>query len=207
MTMAITNDREYRTYSFEKVVSDKPNDMRVQGLAITYDNPTVLFVADGVEYHETIDRGALEGATMSDVVLNVNHVGRPVAKTKNGTLILKNTQQGLEFEADLSKIERAREVFREVEENYLDEMSFAFTVKEEAYDKETRTRTIKKIDRLFDISCVDIPAYSGTSLKIAERQKAFFEVEAEKELVEARATKFEAMKLKLKMKLREKEEK
>ncbi len=45
-------------------------------------------------------------------------------------------------------------------------MSFAFTVKEQTWDRsgEIPYRTILKIDRLYDVSIVDVPAYEGTSV-------------------------------------------
>ncbi len=48
----------------------------------------------------------------------------------------------------------------------LDKMSFAFTVKEQEWDHEGEVpkRIITKIDRLYDVSIVDIPAYEDTSI-------------------------------------------
>ena len=65
-----------------------------------------------------------------------------------------------------------------------------FIIKEEEYDRKTRTRHIKKIDKLFDVAVVDIPAYDSTSVLA----RNYFEAEREKE-------KYENNKLRLKLKL------
>ena len=43
-------------------------------------------------------------------------------------------------------------------------MSFAFTTKEDKYDFENNTRTILNIDKLYDVSVVDLPFYDSTSV-------------------------------------------
>jgi hypothetical protein len=43
-------------------------------------------------------------------------------------------------------------------------MSFAFTVANDAYDSKTKTRTIFKFDKIYDVSIVDFPAYEQTSV-------------------------------------------
>src|SRR5690606_39960940 len=48
-------------------------EMIVEGRAIVYESPTVLFEIDGVQYKEVIARGALEGADLKDVPFKYNH--------------------------------------------------------------------------------------------------------------------------------------
>ena len=43
-------------------------------------------------------------------------------------------------------------------------MSWAFTVAEESYDRETHTRTILKIKKVYDVSAVSIPANNDTEI-------------------------------------------
>lgn len=200
--MAISNDREYRMFGYETVDNiEEPNNMKVRGTAILFDTPTMLFERDGIKYYEKIDRSALEGSMMSDVVFNMNHTGPAGAKTRNKTLSLTITPNGLDFEADLSKNATGRDIYERIESSFLEEMSFAFTVSDEAYDKETRTRTIKKIDRLFDVSAVDNGAYSNTVLELDKRQRSFLAAEAEKEVAEAIELVNEREKLELELEL------
>jgi HK97 family phage prohead protease len=140
-----------------------------------------MYEYDGVEYKEVIDRAALNSTQMSDVVLNYNHGGKPVARTKNNTLQLSVDDVGLRVSADLSGTEEGRRMYEEIKGGYIDKMSFAFTVGEDSYDKDTRTRRITRIKRLYDVAAVDIPAYESTSIQA----RSFFEAEAERERAEA----------------------
>ena len=79
---------------------------------------------------------------MADVVMNFNHGGKPVARTKNGTLGIDIDSVGLKVDADLSGTEEGRKLYEEVKGGYIDKMSFAFTVNAEEYNKDTRTRRI-----------------------------------------------------------------
>jgi uncharacterized protein len=170
----ISKDREYRAFEFET------DEMRIEGKAVAFESPTVMAEIDGMKFYEVIDRNAFAEAKMDDVVLVENHQGRAAAKTKNRTLELKTSDDGLFIRADLSKNATGRELYEAIQNGFYDKMSFAFTVRKDSYDKESRTRRIEKIDRLFDVSAVDFPAYSETSISA----RSFFEAEAEKEMKE-----------------------
>ena len=58
-------------------------------------------------------------------------------------------------------------------------MSWAFRVQEESYDRATRTRTILKIKKVYDVSAVSIPANGDT--EISARSFASRSYEAEKQ--------------------------
>lgn len=174
----ISKDRFYR--AFEVRLSD--TEFRVEGYAATFDTPTVLYEYDGIEYKEVIDRNAFAKTQMNDTVMNFNHGGKPVARTKNSTLELRVDTVGLYITADLSGTEEGRKLYEEIKGGYIDKMSFAFIVSEEEYNRDTHTRRITGIKRLFDVAAVDIPAYDTTSIQA----RSFFEVEAEKERMEMR---------------------
>ena len=175
----ITKDRYYRP--FEVRLSDE--EMRVEGYAAIFDAETVMYEYDGIQYKEVIDRNAFNGTQMQDVVMNYNHSGKPVARTKNGTLQLIIDDIGLRVSADLGGTQEARNLYEEIKAGYIDKMSFAFTVNADEYNRDTHTRRITDIKRLYDVAAVDIPAYDQTSIQA----RSFFEVEAEKERAEARA--------------------
>lgn len=185
----ITKDRDYR--AFEIRLDEE--SMRVEGYAATFDQETVMYEYDGVEYKEKVDRNAFAGTQMADVVLNYNHQGKPVARTKNKTLQLKVDDVGLFVSADLNGTEEGRRLYEEIRGGYIDKMSFAFTVSDEDYDKKNHTRTIKGIKRLYDVAAVDIPAYETTSIQA----RSFFAAEAERERAEARME-LELLKRKIK---------
>lgn len=174
----ITKDRRY--WSFECRADQ--NEAAVEGYAAVFNTPTVMYEYDGIKYSEKVDRGAFDQAQMSDVVMNFNHGGKPVARTKNGTLKLSIDDYGLKVHADLSSTTESRALYEEIKAGLIDKMSFAFTVGEESYDRDTRTRTIKAIKRVFDVAAVDFPAYESTAITA----RSYFEAEAERERAEAR---------------------
>jgi HK97 family phage prohead protease len=174
----ITKDRFYRAFEIRLAETE----MRVEGYAATFDQETVMYEYDGIEYKEKVDRNAFSNSQMQDVVLNYNHQGKPVARTKNKTLDLRLDDVGLFISADLSGTEEGRRLYEEIKGGYIDKMSFAFTVSDQDYDQSTHTRTITGIKRLYDVAAVDIPAYETTSIQA----RSFFEAEAERERAEVR---------------------
>lgn len=192
----ITKDRQYRAFEFEQ-----KEDMKVDGQAVTFNNPTVIFEVEGIKYYEVVDGRAFDKTDMSDVVLNVDHQGKPAAKTKNQTLELRKTESGLFISADLSKNATGRELYEDISNGFYDKMSFAFTVRKDEYDKQTRTRKILEIDKLYDVSAVTVPAYEATSISA----RSFFEAEAEKELLEKRELELRKKKLNLMLRVSRKE--
>lgn len=160
-------NREYRNFSGEitpTAANDESAEYRVQGRAVVFDTPTVLFECNGVKYKEVVARGAFDGADLSDVIFNYNHSGKVVARLRNNTLKLAINNDGLDIEADLSGTAEGRTLHEEIKGGYIDKMSFSFSVAESAYNVETHTRTITKIKKLYDVSAVDIPAYDETSI-------------------------------------------
>lgn len=178
--MPVKKGREYRALQdFSLVPREGEADAyKVRGTAIVFDTPTCLFEVDGVKYYEVIDRHALDGCDMSDVIFNYNHGGKVVARLRNKTLVLAITDRGLDMEADLSGTAAGRDLYEEIDGGYVDKMSFSFVVRAAEYDAATHTRRITKIRKLYDVSAVDIPAYEETSLSA----RSFFEVEHSKEV-------------------------
>lgn len=169
----ISKDREYRSFDFAV------EEMRATGMPVVFNSPTVMYRDGDIEYKEQIDAMAFDEADLSDVVLNVDHQGKPAAKTRNGTLRLEKRADGLYMDADLSKNATGRELYEDITNGFYDRMSFAFTVSKDSYDQRSRMRTIEKVDRVFDVSAVTFPAYNQTTISA----RSFFEAEAEKEKI------------------------
>ena len=153
------------------------SDHYVEGYATTFDDPYLLYEWDGIKYHEVIDRNALIGADMSDVIMQYDHGGRVLARQSNKTLGLEADDNGLFIFADLSKSAASKEMYQEIESGLVTRMSWAFTVAEDKYNKETRTRTITKIKKVYDVSAVSIPANGDTYISA----RSYFEVVIESE--------------------------
>lgn len=140
------------------------SEFYVEGLATTFDDPYLLWESDGVKYYEIIARSALNEADMSDVIMQYNHEGKVLARQSNKTLGIDATDRGLFIYADLSKSRAAKDMYEEISNELITKMSWAFTVAEDSYNKDTRTRTILKIKKVYDISAVSYPANSGTEI-------------------------------------------
>jgi len=136
----------------------------VEGYATTFNKPYLLYEWDGVQYFEQIDRHALDGADLSDVIMQYDHQGKVLARLSNGTLGIEPDDNGLFIYADLSKSAAAKELYEEIRNGLVTKMSWAFTVAEDEYNRETRTRTIKKIKKVYDVSAVSVPANGDTDI-------------------------------------------
>ena len=136
----------------------------VEGYATTFDQPYQLYEYDGIKYFEVIDRNALDGADVSDIIMQYDHQGKVFARKSNNTLIVEPDSHGLFICADLSKAESAKGMYEEIANGLVTRMSWAFTVSESEYNNDTRTRTIKKIKKVYDVSAVSIPANDGTEI-------------------------------------------
>lgn len=164
------NNREYRCMDMTVVRAEEGKSYRVEGYASTFDS-YVLMEVDGVEYSERIDPHAFDEADMSDVVFRVDHEGAVYARTSAGTVTLDIDERGLHNVTDLSRTNRSRELFDEIEAGNYPQMSFAFTVRPEdqEFDRNTKTRIIHRIAKVYDISPVSFPANPNTSLGVATR--------------------------------------
>jgi len=160
-------------------------EMIVEGRAIVYDQPTVLYEIDGVKYYEVIQRGALDGADLKDVPFKYNHSDSVMimARTRNKTLELLPDEQGLRIRAKLANTTTGRDLYELIKRGDIDKMSFAFTVAEQSYDRESRTRKIIRFKRIWDVSAVDTPAYDQTY--ISARSWFAAQAEAERQAAEA----------------------
>lgn len=184
-------DREYRTMNPLVVQQQAQGDeqtYRAEGYATTFDVPYLLYEFDGVKYFEQISGNALDGADVSDVVFRFDHEGHVYARTKNGTLTLNPDGHGLKINADLSTTEAARQMHEEIRTGLIDKMSWAFTVAEDSYNSETRTRTILKIKKVYDVSAVTFPADADTDISARSFIDGVIEKDAAERLQRRRKT-------------------
>ena len=175
-------DREYRNMELRfSPDSENENEYIVEGYASTFDT-YLLFSFDGVDYYERIEPTAFDDADLSDVVFRVDHEGSVYARTSAGTVDLWVDEHGLGNRTDLSRTEKARALFADIKAGNYPQMSFAFLVDDggDSYDKETHTRVISRIKKVFDISPVSFPANPNTELSVATRDYFNGVIEAEK---------------------------
>ena len=158
-------------------------DFYVEGYATTFDTPYLLYEYDGNKYYEVVARDALQGADMSDVIFQYNHAGKVLARQSNNTLGIEPDSKGLFSFADLSKSRAAQDLYEEIDNQLITKMSWAFTVAEDSYNRETRTRTILKIRKIYDVSAVSRTANADTNISARSYFDGVIEVEKREALV------------------------
>lgn len=175
--------------------------MILEGYAIVFEQETLI----GDEergFIEVISRTALQETLMKDVPLKYNHMDSflILARTKNKSLTLSVDNIGLKIHAELIDTHSNEDVYKMVRSGLLDKMSFAFTVAKQTWDRSGKVpvRRIESIDRLFDVSVVDLPAYDGTS--IYSRSLDMVEAELEAMEVASREEKAKIIKHKINIK-------
>jgi HK97 family phage prohead protease len=122
-------------------------------------------------FREIISPDALEGViARSDVFALIDHnrYKGVLARSKFGTgsLTLKVDDKGLFYCFSIADTQVGNELRAYLKRGEIDSSSFSFTVKSDTWEKNgdgSYTRTINKIDRLYDVSPVFSPAYEDTS--------------------------------------------
>lgn len=151
--------------------ADGEKALILRGRPVVYDTPTEIHDICG-SYIEIVQRGALDGADLSDVRLLVGHDTSkiPLARTPK-TMKLKLDNEGLTFEAVLPDTEAGREAYEAVKRGDLKGMSFAFTVPDggDSYDAESNTRKISRIAKVYECSLTGFPAYESTTVSAESR--------------------------------------
>ena len=185
--MAIKPDREYRLIQLPDMQFRALEDEEfiVEGYATTWDDPYTLFEYDGIKYMEQIDRNALNSANMDDVIFLYNHEGMVFARQSNGTLTLSINDRGLYIRADLSSTEASRQMYESIKAGLVTQMSWAFTVEEDSYNEKTHTRSILKVNKVYDVSAVSIPANPNTDISARSYWDGVIEEERRRERVRA----------------------
>lgn len=173
----MTKETRFSTISKRDGEDEK---MIVEGYAIVFDEETLI----GDEergFIESIDKNALKETNMKDVPFKYNHndVTLILARTRNGSLSLEVDEKGLKIRAELIDTTSNVDIYKSIVAGLLDKMSFAFTVKSQSWDRSGKIpkRTITAIDRLFDVSVVDLPAYDQTSIQASARSLELVETE------------------------------
>ena len=166
LTLPVQSRKAQRTLDDGSTVED----MVVEGYAFKYDSETVLYETEsGFQYREVIEKGALDGADLSDVPFKYNHNDGVfiVARTRNGSLELIPDDVGLFIRARFIDTQTGRDFFKMIQERLIDKMSFAFTESSdysEEYGENFVTHHVRQFRRIWDVSGVDIPAYDATEI-------------------------------------------
>lgn len=193
--MPIKDNREYRSVATFKALEmeDGSESMIVEGYATTFDQP-YDFGWDGMK--EMIKKSALDDADLSDVIFQMNHDGAVLARQRNGSLGLTIDDHGLHVRADLSGSQAGRDLYEAIRSGLMDKMSWGFIVARDGweYDHDTRTSIITRVDKVFDVSAVSLPANEDTEIKARSYINGVIEAE-QQELLQRSKDKEEREKL------------
>ena len=163
-------EMETRTSKIQiRSLSDGQESRIVEGYAVRFNEPS----AD-MGFIETILPGAITEETIrkSDIFARLDHREDTVlarSRFGNGSLILELRNDGLFYTFEAPHTQIGDELLEHIKRGEMDSSSFAFSLPADGKgDKWTQKegkfyRTISKIDRLYDVSCVWTPAYPTTS--------------------------------------------
>lgn len=167
------NKLNLRNYEM-RYFTNADNDGIIEGVPIVFNEPTVIHDWCG-DYVEIIDRRALDDADLKDVCLFVNHNTEKIAlaRSKNGnensTMSFEIKDDGLHIRAklDIENNSESRNLYSAIKRGDIDGMSFAFRVGDEEWTNlsdDMPQRTIKAISIVHEVSAVNHPAYSQTTI-------------------------------------------
>ena len=164
-----------------EVRSADDGTLRIAGYASVTETPYEMGF-----YREQISRGAF-AKTLSenpDVQLLVNHEGLPLARTTNGSLVLREDERGLYYEATLDASDPdAQQLARKVAAGLMDQSSFAFRVTRQTWDDDYENRTIQEVS--LDRGDVSVCNY-GASPTTTVSMRSFVESLSEEDVAELR---------------------
>lgn len=157
--------KEIRTSEIRTDSADE--GLILTGIPIVFDTPTIINDVFG-SYTEIIKRSALADADLNDTHLLYNHdlSKVPLARAPK-TMKLEKTSTGITMRASLPNTQTGQEIYSAVQRQDISGMSFAFKVPKggDEYDPKTNTRTINKIEKLYEVSLTPFPAYPQTSVE------------------------------------------
>lgn len=168
---------ESRSYSFEVRAEESERGNIITGRPIVYESKTDLGWFD-----EVIERGALDGADLTDVRFLVNHdISKiPLARSRrnngNSTMQLSPDYEGMaiEVQLDTENNSEARSLYSAVQRGDITGMSFMFSIDDydwENLESDHPTRHINKIGSVVEVSAVTFPAYDSTEINARSKEE------------------------------------
>jgi len=177
--------KEQRSFNPSQSDLRDESDERVIVDRIPYNSAAVI----GGMFREVIRPGFFTRAIEEndDIVAWYQHGegGTPVlARTKSGTLSLRDTETHLEYRAELSDTAHANEILQSVQRGDLDSSSFAFVVddqnseqakwdRSESEDGKLPLRELLSAERIYDMAPVVFGAYREASVGLRSAEDTY----------------------------------
>ena len=164
----LNNVREVRQWGVSDIEvreAEGSNSLTFTGYATVFNADYSVYDSFG-EFTERIAPGAFTRTLTEnpDVILNINHAGLPLARTKSGTLKLTQDKVGLRVQAELDRSDPdVQAILPKMRRGDLDEMSFAFRVNSQEWSEDYTDRTITEVNlSRGDVSIVSFGANPTT---------------------------------------------
>lgn len=163
---------------------------RLRGLASVFGQ-----VADTPEGYEAFDRTAFDKLLADDgndtVALWNHNPDHLLGRQSSGTLVMRSTDDGLEFDVDLPDTTLGRDLRELARRGDLRGASIGYVPGDVRYERAEDGRSITvhtSVARLRDVSPVTLPAYAGTNGSLSLRSAEIGRAEsARSQLIRARA--------------------
>lgn len=183
MPHAPSNGREQRRLTLDNVdvrTDATGDEIRVKGHAAVWDKPAWIGPPK-YGFSERFEAGAFKESINggADVRYLFNHDPNAIlARTKSGTLRLREDGSGLSVDADLAPTTLGRDLAILLERGDVNQMSVGMQVLDDAWEEidgadgnRYEQRTIKRA-KLFDVSAVTYPAYEETDAGLRDADLA-----------------------------------
>lgn len=177
MKMKITTgSKEIRQVTTQiELRSDGESNEIIEGYALKFDK----WSDDLGWFREKLASESLEKTDMSNVTALFNHNESQILGRSGINLELDVDNIGLRFKVKPTDTSYSRDLMENIRQGVINQCSFAFTVSREQDSEEWREnlesgiyeRTIKNIDKLYDVSVVTTPAYPDTEAVVGARSK------------------------------------
>jgi len=144
--------------------------LMLTGYASVFEKPYEVLGGPPLGWTETVDSRAFDVtlAARPDLHLLINHEGMPLARTKSGTLKLATDSTGLHVEASLDPSDPdVQRLMPKMERKDMDEMSFAFRVKDDEWSDDYAQRRLLEVSlHKGDVSVVNFGANPATGVQL-----------------------------------------
>ena len=166
---SMTNNRETRTFSF--VLDEEQRESKspvIKGHAAVFNQRTHIPFWG---FDEMVAPDAFADSIQKDDIRALfNHdVNYVLGRNRAGTLKLFEDVRGLAIEINPPDTQFARDLMELIKRGDVNQMSFAFSVISESWtrggEEESDLRVLQQV-KLYDVSCVTMPAYEGTDCAV-----------------------------------------
>jgi HK97 family phage prohead protease len=198
------DDRAERRYHKSTLQNIETNGAKDENTITGY---AAVFNKDSEDFGGWVERispGAFESVLEDDAFALFNHSMNHVLGRNKVNVKIEQDDVGLKYTIKLPDTTDGNNMRNLVKAGIIDKSSFAFTVAEERFikgDEKAGTphmRIIDKIEHLYDVSPVTVPAYPDTSVAA----RSFKKIEAQEQIKEAIAD-HKSLELRLKINLTE----